>query len=80
MDRTEVQSIPNRIKYSEFKKLCGFEVLNKKNMEEWAEISHAIQAIGCDHFKYYEKFILESENLYVRQILGALLNEKEERD
>lgn len=73
MDRTEVQFVPSRIKYSEFKKLCGFEVLNKKNMEEWAWISHSIHAIGSNHFKNFKNLIMESDNIFVRQILGDIL-------
>ena len=61
------------MKYSEFKKMCGFENLNKNNLDEWAWISHAIHAIGSNHFKNFKKLILESDNIFVRQILGDIL-------
>lgn len=64
------------MKYSEFKKLCGFEVLNKENMEEWAGISHALQSIGKDYFKYYELFLAESNNIFVKQLYEEIKNEK----
>lgn len=64
------------MKYSEFKKLCGFEKLNKNNMDEWACISHALQAIGKDYFKYYEKFLSESKNPVVKELYKAIKNEK----
>lgn len=67
------------MKYSEFKKLCGFEVLNKDNIEEWAEISHALQAIGKDYFKYYERFLAESDNVFVKQLYEEINNEKHKK-
>jgi hypothetical protein len=56
------------MKYSELKKLCGFEKLTKDNIEEWAGISHAIHSIGFDYFKYFEHYLSESDNLMVREI------------
>jgi len=68
------------MKYSEFKRLCGFEKLNKDNMDEWAGISHALQAIGKDYFKYYEKFLSESENPVVKELYEAIKNGREKHE
>ncbi|HPA55891.1 MAG TPA: hypothetical protein PLT70_00510 [bacterium] len=68
------------MKYSEFKKMCGFENLNKNNLDEWALISHALHAIGHESFKYYEKFLSESENPVVKELYEAIKNEREKNE
>jgi len=53
-------------KYSALKKDMGFEKITVKNIDVWSEISHYIQSKGHSSEKYYLKYLVNSENEYIK--------------